>query len=65
MYHDQVMIALKCIDASKIVNITAGLPFIRTSPGHHGTAFDIAGQNKASASAMIESIVYAAQHIKS
>jgi 4-hydroxythreonine-4-phosphate dehydrogenase len=58
MYHDQVMIALKCINASKIVNVTAGLPFVRTSPGH-GTAFDIAGKNKADAGAMIESILYA------
>jgi 4-hydroxythreonine-4-phosphate dehydrogenase len=63
MYHDQVMIALKCINASKIVNVTAGLPFIRTSPGH-GTAFDIAGKNKADAAAMIESILYAARRIK-
>ncbi|MDR0956434.1 MAG: 4-hydroxythreonine-4-phosphate dehydrogenase PdxA [Endomicrobium sp.] len=63
MYHDQVMIALKCIDASKIVNITAGLPFIRTSPGH-GTAFDIAGKNKANANAMIEAIIYAVKYIQ-
>jgi 4-hydroxythreonine-4-phosphate dehydrogenase len=59
MYHDQVMIALKCIDAAKIVNVTLGLPFIRTSPGH-GTAFDIAGKNIANANAMTEAIVYAA-----
>ncbi|MDR3071514.1 MAG: 4-hydroxythreonine-4-phosphate dehydrogenase PdxA [Endomicrobium sp.] len=63
MYHDQVMIALKCINASKIVNVTVGLPFLRTSPGH-GTAFDIAGKNKADATAMIEAIIYAVQHIK-
>jgi len=63
MYHDQIMIPLKCINASKIVNITAGLPFIRTSPGH-GTAFDIAGKNKADPSAMIEAILYAARYIK-
>jgi 4-hydroxythreonine-4-phosphate dehydrogenase len=60
MYHDQVMIALKCINAAKIVNITVGLPFVRTSPGH-GTAFDIAGKNKADVSAMIEAILYAAR----
>jgi len=60
MYHDQVMIALKCIDAAKIVNVTLGLPFIRTSPGH-GTAFDIAGKNIANANAMTEAIVYAAR----
>lgn len=60
MYHDQIMIPLKCIDAEKIVNVTAGLPFVRTSPGH-GTAFDIAGKGKASAEAMIEAILYAAK----
>jgi 4-hydroxythreonine-4-phosphate dehydrogenase len=58
MYHDQVMIALKCINAAKIVNVTVGLPFVRTSPGH-GTAFDIAGKDKVDASAMIEAILYA------
>jgi 4-hydroxythreonine-4-phosphate dehydrogenase len=61
MYHDQLMMPLKCINASKIVNITAGLPFIRTSPGH-GTAFDIAGKNKADITPMIESILYAVNH---
>ena len=60
MYHDQIMIPLKCIDAKKIVNVTAGLPFVRTSPGH-GTAFDIAGGGKASPDAMIEAVVYAAE----
>jgi 4-hydroxythreonine-4-phosphate dehydrogenase len=63
MYHDQTMLPLKCIDAQKIVNVTAGLPFVRTSPGH-GTAFDIAGKNKADANAMIEAIVYAAKAVK-
>ncbi|MDR0978224.1 MAG: 4-hydroxythreonine-4-phosphate dehydrogenase PdxA [Endomicrobium sp.] len=63
MYHDQLMIPLKCINAKKIVNVTAGLPFIRTSPGH-GTAFDIAGKNKADITPMIESILYAVNHIK-
>ncbi|MDR1401130.1 MAG: 4-hydroxythreonine-4-phosphate dehydrogenase PdxA [Endomicrobium sp.] len=57
MYHDQAMIPLKCIDDTKIVNVTIGLPFIRTSPGH-GTAFDIVGKNKANASAMKEAILY-------
>lgn len=61
MYHDQIMIALKCIAPEKIVNVTAGLPFVRTSPGH-GTAFDIAGKNTADASAMTEAIIYAARH---
>lgn len=63
MYHDQIMIPLKCIDAKKIVNVTAGLPFIRTSPGH-GTAFDIAGRNIADASSMIEAIKYAVKILK-
>lgn len=55
MYHDQTMIGLKCLNANKIVNITVGLPFIRTSPGH-GTAFDIAGCGIADPSSMIEAI---------
>jgi 4-hydroxythreonine-4-phosphate dehydrogenase len=62
MYHDQVMIALKCINAARIVNVTVGLPFVRTSPGH-GTAFDIAGKNEADASAMIEAILYTARSV--
>ncbi|AKL98586.1 PdxA family dehydrogenase [Endomicrobium proavitum] len=63
MYHDQVMIPLKCIDAKKIVNVTAGLPFVRTSPGH-GAAYDIAGKNIADESAMIAAIVFAAKNAK-
>lgn len=55
MYHDQVMIGLKCINPGKVVNITAGLPFIRTSPGH-GTGFDIAGKHCADPTSMIEAI---------
>lgn len=46
MYHDQALIPLKTIDFWGGVNITLGLPFVRTSPDH-GTAFDIAGQGKA------------------
>ncbi|MCL2334466.1 MAG: 4-hydroxythreonine-4-phosphate dehydrogenase PdxA [Endomicrobia bacterium] len=65
MYHDQIMIPLKCIDAQKIVNVTAGLPFVRTSPGH-GTAFDIAGKGLAprglaDPAAMTEAILFAAK----
>jgi len=63
MYHDQVMIPLKCIDAKKIVNVTAGLPFVRTSPGH-GTAYDIAGKNIADKSAMVEALLFAAKTVK-
>ncbi len=60
MYHDQIMIPLKVIAPEKIINVTAGLPFLRTSPGH-GTAFDIAGTNTADESAMIESVIFAAE----
>ncbi|MDD3053890.1 MAG: 4-hydroxythreonine-4-phosphate dehydrogenase PdxA [Endomicrobiaceae bacterium] len=63
MYHDQVMIPLKIIDYTNVVNVTAGLPFVRTSPGH-GTAFDIAGQNKADPTSMIESILFAVKASK-
>ncbi len=44
MYHDQALIPIKTLDFDKGVNVTLGLPFIRTSPDH-GTAFDIAGKN--------------------
>jgi 4-hydroxythreonine-4-phosphate dehydrogenase len=46
MYHDQGLIPFKTIAMGEGVNFTAGLPFVRTSPDH-GTAFDIAGKNKA------------------
>ena len=55
MYHDQGHIALKLIGFHRAVNVTLGLPIVRTSPSH-GTAFDIAGQGRASASGMIEAI---------
>lgn len=53
MYHDQGHIALKLIGFERAVNITLGLPIIRTSPSH-GTAFDIAWQGTASAQGMVE-----------
>lgn len=59
MYHDQIMLPLKILNPKKIVNVTAGLPFVRTSPGH-GTAFDIAGKNVADPSSMEQAILYAA-----
>lgn len=59
MYHDQGHIALKLIAFDRAVNVTLGLPIVRTSPSH-GTAFDIAGQNKASADGMREAIRVAA-----
>jgi 4-hydroxythreonine-4-phosphate dehydrogenase len=55
MYHDQGLIPLKMIAFDKGVNITVGLPFIRTSPDH-GTAYDIAWQGVANPSSMIEAI---------
>lgn len=55
MYHDQGLIAMKTLFFSSVVNLTIGLPFVRTSPAH-GTAFDIAGKNKADASSMAHAI---------
>jgi 4-hydroxythreonine-4-phosphate dehydrogenase len=55
MYHDQGLIPIKLLAWEDAVNVTLGLPIIRTSPDH-GTAFDIAGKNKASASSMIAAI---------
>ena len=55
MYHDQALIPIKTLDFDRGVNVTLGLPFIRTSPDH-GTAFDIAGQNRANPRSMIEAI---------
>ena len=60
MYHDQAMTGLKSVLPNKIVNITLGLPFIRTSPGH-GTGFDIAGKGIADPASMIEAILAAAR----
>ena len=58
MYHDQGLIPVKSLDFHAGVNITLGLPIIRTSPDH-GTAFDIVGKNLASATSLIEAIRYA------
>jgi 4-hydroxythreonine-4-phosphate dehydrogenase len=51
MYHDQGLIPVKLLDRDRAVNVTVGLPTIRTSPDH-GTAFDIAGQSKADPGSM-------------
>ena len=59
MYHDQALIPIKTIDFSGGVNVTLGLPFIRTSPDH-GTAFDIAGKGMADPTSMIAAIKMAA-----
>ncbi|MDP3787588.1 MAG: 4-hydroxythreonine-4-phosphate dehydrogenase PdxA [Candidatus Omnitrophota bacterium] len=55
MYHDQGLTPLKMVARDKSVNVTLGLPFVRTSPGH-GTAFDIAGKGLANAESMIEAV---------
>lgn len=51
MYHDQGLIPVKLLDRERAVNVTVGLPTVRTSPAH-GTAFDIAGQNRADPGSM-------------
>jgi 4-hydroxythreonine-4-phosphate dehydrogenase len=55
MYHDQGLIPVKYLGVEKGVNVTIGLPLVRTSPDH-GTAFDIAGTGRADASSLIEAI---------
>jgi len=59
MYHDQALIPLKTIDFAGGVNVTLGLPFVRTSPDH-GTAFDIAGRGIADPSSMLAALRAAA-----
>ncbi|MDQ3907986.1 MAG: 4-hydroxythreonine-4-phosphate dehydrogenase PdxA [Acidobacteriota bacterium] len=58
-YHDQAMIPVKCLSFGEAVNVTLGLPFIRTSVDH-GTAFDIAGRGLAEHSSMVAAIALAA-----
>lgn len=60
MYHDQGLIAVKTLEFDRAVNVTLGIPFIRTSPDH-GTAFAIAGQDKANPSSLLAAIEYAAR----
>jgi 4-hydroxythreonine-4-phosphate dehydrogenase len=60
MYHDQALIPLKTLDFDRGVNITLGLPFIRTSPDH-GTALDIAGKGLASPASLIAALVLAGE----
>jgi 4-hydroxythreonine-4-phosphate dehydrogenase len=55
MYHDQGLIPFKSLSSGEGVNFTAGLPMVRTSPDH-GTAFDIAGKNKADTASFLASI---------
>ncbi len=59
MYHDQGLIALKTLDMTHGVNVTLGLPIIRTSPDH-GTAFGIAGTGQADPASLIAAIRLAA-----
>jgi 4-hydroxythreonine-4-phosphate dehydrogenase len=59
-YHDQAMIPVKCLSFGEAVNVTLGLPFIRTSVDH-GTAFDIAGKGIAEHSSMVAAILLAAE----
>lgn len=60
MYHDQGLIPVKYLGVDKGVNVTLGLPLVRTSPDH-GTAFDIAGTGKADAASLIAAIRMAKQ----
>ncbi len=55
MYHDQALIPIKTVDFTGGVNVTLGLPFVRTSPDH-GTAFDIAGQGRADPTSLIAAL---------
>ena len=60
MYHDQALIPIKTLAFDHAVNVTLGLPFVRTSPDH-GTAFDIAGTGRADPSSLIAAIELAAR----
>jgi 4-hydroxythreonine-4-phosphate dehydrogenase len=60
MYHDQGLISVKLLDFEEAVNVTLGLPIIRTSPDH-GTAFDLVGRNRADPSSMKSAIRVAAR----
>ncbi len=60
MYHDQALIPLKTLDFAGGVNVTLGLPFVRTSPDH-GTAFDLAGQGQADPTSAVAALRMAAE----
>ncbi len=60
MYHEQRLIPVKYLGVDKGVNVTLGLPLVRTSPDH-GTAFDIAGQGVADAASLVEAVRIARQ----
>ncbi len=63
LYHDQGLAPLKVIDFDEAVNVTLGLPFVRTSPDH-GTAFGIAGQGKASGRSFANAVAVARRLIE-
>ena len=63
MYHDQALIPIKTLAFDHAVNVTLGLPFVRTSPDH-GTAFDIAGTGRADPSSLIAALKLAARLIE-
>ena len=60
MYHDQGLIPVKYLGVEQGVNVTLGLPFVRTSPDH-GTAFDIAGQGIADSASLLAAVAMARQ----
>ena len=60
MYHDQALIPIKTLAFDRAVNVTLGLPFVRTSPDH-GTAFDITGTGKADPSSLVAALALAAR----
>jgi 4-hydroxythreonine-4-phosphate dehydrogenase len=60
MYHDQALIPIKTLSFDDGVNVTLGLPFIRTSPDH-GTAFDIAGSGRANPASLVAALTLAAR----
>jgi len=60
MYHDQALIPIKTLAFDHAVNVTLGLPFVRTSPDH-GTAFDIAGSGRANPRSLIAALMLAAR----
>ena len=55
MYHDQALVPIKTLDFDEAVNVTLGLPFVRTSPDH-GTALDIAGRGTARPDSLIAAL---------
>ncbi len=60
MYHDQALIPIKTLAFDNAVNVTLGLPFVRTSPDH-GTAFDIAGTGRGDPSSLVAALILAAR----